>query len=320
MIVNVVLVTYNRKQCLARLLEGLQKQSVKINKVFIFNNNSSDGTTEYLISQGYLDNQEYKIEKCYPMERQYFDIVYYVNKSNIGGSGGFSKVLGIALEEICDYIWIMDDDVLPEENCLELLLANMDNKVRACIPNRSDEYYVDRPCVEFNLEKVFVKGLMPRKTFINHPLSEKKYFVKDMPFEGPLIDYDVVKKVGISDPSYFILCDDSDYAQRVLKHSNICFVTDAVLHRQLAKETMNAKKNNKNMNWRDYYAIRNSILFLNKHASNKIVSVVSPIFSFFIWCGISLIKRRWRNFPIVIKATIDGVKGVSGATIKPGEF
>ena len=43
-----VVVTYNRKQLLVECLRALLRQTVCIDRIFIINNASTDGTNEYL--------------------------------------------------------------------------------------------------------------------------------------------------------------------------------------------------------------------------------------------------------------------------------
>lgn len=68
-------------------------------------------------------------------------------------------------------------------------------------------------------------------------LTKEQYFVADMPFEGPLLKTELVRTIGIPEQGFFLEYDDSDYAQRILQHSKIVYVTNAILHRQLVKKT-----------------------------------------------------------------------------------
>lgn len=54
------IVTYNRKDCLDKLLNALLNQTYPIDKILIFDNNSSDGTVDYLANNGFtiVSNKE----------------------------------------------------------------------------------------------------------------------------------------------------------------------------------------------------------------------------------------------------------------------
>ena len=96
-----VIVTYNRKELLEENIKALLDQSEKLNKIFIIDNNSTDGTKSYLEQKGYLKNQT---------------IEYVRLEKNIGGAGGFSVGTKYAYEKGFDFICLMDDDGKPNDN------------------------------------------------------------------------------------------------------------------------------------------------------------------------------------------------------------
>lgn len=320
MSVNVVLVTYNRKDCLEVLLNSLIKQTYKINNIFILDNNSNDGTDTLLSNYGVLDSVTIKHNVWYKKTFQGIVFHYQRNEFNTGGSGGFSKVISKALEYECDYIWIMDDDVAPESDCLEILCSKMLDGVVACVPNRTDKNFQDCAWISFDLDRVFAPGLTSsRKICAEHPLTRETYSVVDFPFEGPLIRFDVMKKVGTSDPSYFIICDDTDYATRVKKYGEITFVTRAKLHRQLAKLSDNSS-NNEQLNWKNYYALRNYILFMKKYGTSWGARKFNAAINLVYWNIRAIKSKSIKNIKIVNMAILDGWKGKTGKTVEPGDM
>ena len=82
--IGVVLVTYNRLEKLKIALKSYEEQTVLPKYILVVNNNSNDGTKEYLENWA-KDNS--KIEK----------IVVNLDK-NTGGSGGFYEGLKNSLE------------------------------------------------------------------------------------------------------------------------------------------------------------------------------------------------------------------------------
>lgn len=313
--VNVVVVTYNRRNCLLKLLDGLKDQTYPIESVIIVDNHSTDDTNTYLEKKGYINSisdGETSIKISNGIR-----FVYYRNYINTGGSGGFAKSFEIAMNYNCDYLWIMDDDVLPERDCLKKLINSISDDAQAVIPNRTDENYSDRVCVELDLKCTTKFSIMRRKTFVKHPLVEQSYYVKDFPFEGPLISFEIVKQVGLPCADYFILCDDTDYAIRVQQYTKIKFVTSAILHRQLAKKKTNE---NKTFTWRDYYAIRNSILIQKKYGTTFGARYISPIIAWNWWFVLSVYKRRFKNLRILNMAVRDGLNNRWGKFVNPGDF
>ena len=60
-----------------------------------------------LQDEGYLDRNNF---------------IYKKMKENTGGAGGFYTGLSIAAEESFDWVWVMDDDTIPEKECLYELI------------------------------------------------------------------------------------------------------------------------------------------------------------------------------------------------------
>lgn len=308
--VGVIIVTYNRLNCLKKLLQGLAEQTYPLEKILVFDNNSSDETIDYLQSQGFND---------YNLQKDVAQKLYFANDTNLGGAGGFSKAVELAQKLDIDNLWIMDDDVLPEPECLAKLLAKMEEKdVQIVLPSREDENYTDRVCLDIDLQTANKFWTTLRKTFAPHPLTEAEYSVKDMTFEGPLMTLEVSKKAGLPDQDYFIFFDDTDYAQRLLEHSEILYVTDAKLKRQLA--TVGVKKDgpDQSYTWRNYYMLRNNILFDKRYGKNWRTRNLSPMILMAHMLVLSKRNKHLRhNFPIIMKAWYDGIRGKRGKTVDP---
>ena len=96
-----VVVTHNRLELLKKVIDNLKNQTYKIDAIVVINNASTDGTEEWLKSQSDLE---------------------YVTQGNLGGAGGFNTGLQYAYKHNYEWIWFMDDDVLPQANCLEELM------------------------------------------------------------------------------------------------------------------------------------------------------------------------------------------------------
>lgn len=310
------IVTYNRKECLDKLLNALSSQTYPIEKILIFDNNSSDGTVNYLENTGFtvINNRE----ELYPFDHKTKKIVI-ANDENLGGSGGFASVIDSAkVFDDIDTVWIMDDDVLPDKNCLELLVQGMeDTGASAVIPNRDGDNFKERVCYQIDFRSIMSYEPSSRKKFVARPFDEKYYQVDDMSFEGPLISMDILKKSGTPDSGYFLQYDDSDYARRVLKYTQIYFVTNANLHRQLSKLPEENPKP-KPYTWRDYYILRNNIIFDRKFGLTKGVRIISPRL-LLVRRLLSSIKNGFvkENFPIIWKAYNDGIHHKMGKRMDP---
>ena len=100
-----IVVTYNRKDLLLQCLDRLLTQKGADCDVLVVDNASTDGT-EQAVSQ--LKNPR---------------IFYRNTGANLGGAGGFNFGMRWAVEAGYDYLWIMDDDTLPNPDALAELWA-----------------------------------------------------------------------------------------------------------------------------------------------------------------------------------------------------
>ena len=102
-----VIVTYNRLNLLKECLDALFKSDYHTD-ILVVNNNSNDGTKEYLDD---IKNQD-MLTKFY---------VFNLSE-NLGGAGGFNYGIREASKLDYDRIWIMDDDCIANKNTLSELV------------------------------------------------------------------------------------------------------------------------------------------------------------------------------------------------------
>ena len=101
---------------LKKVIACVQNQTYKIDEIIVVNNDSTDGTAEWLST---------------------VEGVSIIHQGNVGGAGGFHTGVRTCYERGADWIWMMDDDVFPQEDCLENLLRYKDysmclNMTRYC--------------------------------------------------------------------------------------------------------------------------------------------------------------------------------------------
>ena len=103
-----VVVTFNRRDMVTRLVGSLDTGHVVPDEIIVVDNASSDGTSEALTA---LETSTQLRVLTLP--------------ENTGGAGGFHTGLETALTRDADLVWLMDDDGVPADDCLELLLEHV---------------------------------------------------------------------------------------------------------------------------------------------------------------------------------------------------
>src|SRR4030095_16704981 len=106
--VSAVVLTYNRKDLLNRCLAAIAAQTSSCERIIVVDNGSTDNTAEWVIEEYGETAELYRLPQ------------------NTGSSGGFNMAMRIGYERGDDLIWLMDDDVVPEPDALERLIAAND--------------------------------------------------------------------------------------------------------------------------------------------------------------------------------------------------
>ncbi|ENY9994434.1 glycosyltransferase, partial [Escherichia coli] len=252
-----IVVTFKRKEFLCKILDSLIRQTFPINKIIVIDNNSLDGTKE-LVEDFCRINTE--------VNRK---IKYYDTGENLGGAGGFKCGFEIARNFDYSHLWLMDDDLLPEDNCLEILLkCNIEGIVQPIRMNM-DGTCAELSPINYDLKNPF-RLRAKTKTVADIYIKDKTPYLFDIhsvPFEGPLITKSVVEKIGFPNEKFFIFNDDLDYSLRARqKKFRICCSSQA-------KATRLLKNNIKNdlSSWKGYYMLRNYFYIMRKYGDNFMV-------------------------------------------------
>ena len=163
-----IVVTYNRKEKLEYCLKCLLEQSYPLQKIYVVNNASTDGTELFMESL------------CQKEER----ISYRTMEKNTGGAGGFSEAIRWAFEDGADWIWGMDDDAFPQKEALENLLKEREKigDQHAYWSNPDQDNRFDSNVKQIN-EWMFVGFFLPRHIYETIGLPRSDFFIYYDDFE-----------------------------------------------------------------------------------------------------------------------------------------
>ncbi len=242
-----VVVTYNRKCLLAECLDAILNQSFKVDKVIIVNNNSTDGTADFLKSNGYIDNP----------------VIELLNLSqNVGGAGGFYEGMKYARDskEQPDFVWIMDDDTIPTRTCLEELV-----NAEAAI-NEDVSFFASSirgmHNEAMNVPKITRSQFSKYTDWYSHLDIGLVQIVKAT-FVSLLINMKAVQKCGLPWKEFFIWGDDSEYTQRIIRDYGPAYMVGkslAIHKREFSDELSLVKEKNMNRIPMFFYYYRNNLI------------------------------------------------------------
>ncbi len=247
----IVIVTYNRLALLAECLESLKIQTRLADRIIVIDNASTDNTAEFL--SGY---------EGLPLQ-----VIY--SPHNTGGAGGFSLGIQTAFDEGFEWLFVMDDDVFPAEDCLEQLMK-VGHPAMIAVREDHNGVLVERSALAYDLKNPFC--LNPKRASIAEFYQQRQKMpetveVANVAFEGFMVHRDVVEKVGFPEPRYFIFYDDVDYALRIRKAGvKILAIRDAILRRQLPFNQADALNS-----WKAFFMFRNLFHVHYKFGENVLV-------------------------------------------------
>ena len=249
--VAVVVVTYYRADLLARMLAGLEALDRQPDAVIVVDNASSDHTPEVLAAATNAG----------------LDVIRTAD--NLGGAGGFQVGVRAAYDGGFDRIWLMDDDVVPAPDCLDVLLAQ-DEACLIAVREDLRGRLVEKAATRFDLRNPL--AIRPKTESIDSRYASRAAMpervpVQNVAFEGFMVRREVVTAIGLPDPTYFIFYDDVDYAVRARRAGyRIWAVRDAVLVRQLDFDQQHDLSG-----WKGYYMYRNLFVVHLRYGENALV-------------------------------------------------
>ena len=284
-----VVVTYNRVALLKKCLDGLLSQTYPLKKIFVVDNASTDSTNEF------LNTVCFKI----PVE-----VIRLSN--NQGGAGGFYEGLKHAhLSGEFEGFWLMDDDGIPAETCLEELVKHFDNYSYICplVLNIEDE----------------TKLAFPRKG--SHDLSSMieankgKEIIEHMsaPFNGILLRKDMVDKIGYPKKEMFIWGDEVEYNLRASYFGFYPVTVLKAIHRhpmdRLIRKNSLFKKGiiiDVDSKLRNYCKYRNTAYSLKKYKGSMTACMLYIAYMTYFLCQNGW---NWGKYRFFHHAFMDGIKG-----------
>lgn len=202
--VAAIIVTYNRKELLMKNIQCILKQTAPDVDILVIDNASTDGTKELLQETFAIGDQ----------------ISYSNTGSNLGGAGGFSYGIRYAVENGYEYLWIMDDDTMPQENALkELLQADQLLEGKYGFLSSYAKWVDGSPC-EMNVPSVSLKW----RNKIDMQFENGLMRLDSASFVSLFMKAEIVKKVGLPIKEFFIWGDDLEYTRRISKHYPCFFV------------------------------------------------------------------------------------------------
>ena len=285
-----VIVTYNRKVLLEENINALLNQTYKNHDIYIIDNASTDGTKE--VVEKYLNKNE--------------NIKYFNTGSNLGGAGGFTYGIKQVMTEKTnyDYVWIMDDDSIPENQALASLVNKAEQLNDEFSYLASLVYWTDGKIFPMNLPTLDNKD----NTNLRLDLTSKYKIVSILTssFVGCFINAKYIKKIGLPIKEFFIYGDDVEYTYRLLRENNAYLDLDSVIiHKSPSNSGCDIATASDDRISRYYYQSRNLVYIARKYKlkMKRFKEIIRKTGKIILKSPSKKIKRLW----CLYKGTIAGL-------------
>lgn len=246
-----VIVTYNRLNMLKQCVNAVLNQSYKSLDLVIVDNASTDGT------EGYVKSLKEK------------RIKYIKLKKNEGGAGGFHRGIKEAYIKGAKWIWVMDDDVIPDKFALDELMK------ATTIPKKEASFFAST-VMSMDNKAMNTPGIDLRSKngypYWYEYLDKGLVKINAATFVSILVNANAVAKCGLPCKDFFIWGDDTEYTKRIYKNFGEAFFVgkSKVVHMRKGSAALSLMtETDASRVGMYYYFIRNTLTFTEAYASQE---------------------------------------------------
>ncbi len=252
-----VVLTHNAPDSLARCLEAIAAQSAPPEGVLVIDNASRPPASLGSLPEG-ISGEILRSD------------------ANTGPAGGYA--LGLGRFAASDYLhaWVLDDDMLPEPDCLERLWA----------------VAVEDPASAF----VFPTSRQPDGTLGNWPS-----------WCGFVMSREIVERVGLPLTELFWWAEDTEYLQWRIPEAGYVrrVVDDAIVNHDAIRQGDGVPL------WKYYYESRN-MLYVHMHVKHRVGRYPRNVSKLFARAVLREHDGRVRRLGVMIRGLNDGARGRLG--------
>lgn len=263
-------------------------------------------------------------------------------QENIGSAGGYK----IGLEYFknntqADFVWLLDDDNLPNKGALEKLtdewysISGEEDK-KALFSLRTDRkqhiniargvdptryYLIPNGFMGFNLFRIPLNQFLKiRDKFIQSKPFKRKAIMPYVPYGGLFFHKSMIGNIGYPNERFFLYADDSEYTYRITEGGGTIWLIPAS---QITDIDRSVGTKYKHRFWRSifldlwsfraYYQVRNSVFFYSRiTVRNDIIYNINKWVYLHVQYLISIFTSKQENYKKLLKAINDGLSGKLG--------
>jgi len=297
--IGIVTITYNSTGVLSPFLECIWKQSHQNFILYVIDNASTDSTLQILEKE---QDSRLKLIK---------------NESNFGVAKANNQGIKKAIEDRCNQILIINNDVEFENALIEKLLQFQSDKNCSLIS----------PKIMFHHNKNLIwyaggwfvksKGFLPLHRGmgeIDKGQYDKIKKIEYAPTCCLLAKKEIFEDIGFMDEKYFVYFDDTDFSYRIFKDGKhkMYYVPNIKFYHKVGSLTKSFKTKQNKIYRGDFFlkqTIRNHIYFLK-----KIGGIFAYVFIFWLFFKNNIrfiinpkIQKNFKTWTLITKSYFEGL-------------
>jgi rhamnopyranosyl-N-acetylglucosaminyl-diphospho-decaprenol beta-1,3/1,4-galactofuranosyltransferase len=215
--VTTVILSYNSINTLIEVIEAVKQQTYPLAEIIIVDNGSDDGTQAYL-------------------KEQCRDVTLLLLAENSGVGAGHNYGWQAALKNPkCEFIWSLEHDAVPADNCLAELIQAYHNQpnpalIGAILPTpMADHVTIGRKGTFIWKNNRFIRSREP-------DYQGQPYLSHSLTFNGALFHTQIIRSTGFLQADFFLAHEDFEYARRLKQRGlQILMVPSATIAHDILK-------------------------------------------------------------------------------------
>lgn len=229
--VFVIILNYNGRNTVRRCLDSVYKCDYPNLEVVLVDNNSSDGSFEYI-------------------KKRFSKVHFIKNSENLGFSAGNNVGIKFALERMAQYVFLLNNDAWIQEDTISKLVQFSKHYPSAGIIS---------PLILKEDNKPWFSGgridWMRMRTVHNDNNQMHNDYITGC---AMLVKKEVFGKIGLFDEDYFLYYEDADFSLRAKKAGfEVKVCKDCAVHHSEKSEVENPNK--------VYWLVLSGIIFFKKN-------------------------------------------------------
>ena len=286
--IGLITVLYNSKEVLKDFFQSLANQTYKNYILYVIDNSPNDNTL----------NEAIKLSDKFNINS-----IFINNNDNFGVAKGNNQGIEQALQDECEYILLLNNDIVFNQNTIENLVDyTVKNDISIIVPKI---YY-------HNTNKLWMaggyiskfKGTSPHRGDLEEDIGQYENIeaVEYTPTCFMLINKKVFDKVGLMDEKYFVYYDDSDFIYRAnIQGFKIIYFPKAIVYHKVSVSTGGSESL-----FSIYYVNRNRLYFIRKNFSFMYKNISLSYFFFTRFIKYFSFNKEQRK--TLIKGILDSFK------------